>query len=103
MHTFNPVFVRQRQVDLHEFQSSVVYIASSRKAKTTQRNPAPNNQGEGREGEEFKPILSYEFRLAALEPVFRNIYTIKQSSQPPLWGPQSPQSRETQAPKCGKE
>jgi hypothetical protein len=32
-------FGRQRQVDLYEFEASLVYRMSSRAAKATQRNP----------------------------------------------------------------
>ena len=35
-----PELRRQRQVDLSEFEASLVYIASSRTAKAAQRNPA---------------------------------------------------------------
>jgi hypothetical protein len=34
-----PAFRRQRQVDLCEFKASLVYRASSRTARATQRNP----------------------------------------------------------------
>ncbi|KAL6032635.1 hypothetical protein STEG23_033710, partial [Scotinomys teguina] len=36
-HTFNPS--TQKQMDLYEFQASLVYSLSSRTAKATQRNP----------------------------------------------------------------
>jgi hypothetical protein len=35
---------RQRQVDFHEFDDSLVYRASSRKTKDTQRNPIIENK-----------------------------------------------------------
>ena len=38
-HTFNPSTGRQRQVDLCEFKASLVYLESSRTARTIQRNP----------------------------------------------------------------
>jgi hypothetical protein len=38
-HTFNPCIGRQRQADICEFEASLVYRASSRTAKATQRNP----------------------------------------------------------------
>jgi hypothetical protein len=34
-----PALVRQRQVDLSEFEASLVYRVSSRTARATQRNP----------------------------------------------------------------
>jgi hypothetical protein len=40
----NPALGRQRQVELCEFQTSLVYRGSSRIAKTTQRNPVLKNQ-----------------------------------------------------------
>jgi hypothetical protein len=44
MHTFNSITPRQRQVDLCEFEASVVYRASSRTARATQRKPVLKNQ-----------------------------------------------------------
>jgi hypothetical protein len=35
-----PALRRQRQVDLSEFKANLVYRASSKTAKATQRNPA---------------------------------------------------------------
>ena len=42
-HTFNPTLGRQRQVDLCEFEANLVYSASSRTAKATQKNPVLNH------------------------------------------------------------
>jgi hypothetical protein len=44
-----PALGRQRQVDLYEFEDSLVYRVSSRPARSTQRNPVskkpkPTNQ-----------------------------------------------------------
>jgi hypothetical protein len=40
VHTFNPSKIgRQRQVDLCEFEASLVYRASSRTARATLRKP----------------------------------------------------------------
>ena len=39
-----PVFGRQRQVDLHEFEASLVYRVSSRRARATQRNTVLKKQ-----------------------------------------------------------
>ena len=39
VHAFNPTLRRQRQAELCEFEASLVYRASSRTARTTQRNP----------------------------------------------------------------
>ena len=39
-HTFSPnIFGKQKQVDFCEFEASLVYRASSRTARATQRNP----------------------------------------------------------------
>ena len=38
-HILIPAFGRQRQADLCEFETSLVYRASSRTARATQRNP----------------------------------------------------------------
>jgi hypothetical protein len=38
-----PALRRQRQVDLCEFEVSLIYRVSSRKAKATQRNPVSNH------------------------------------------------------------
>ena len=38
-HTLIPALERQRQVDLCEFMASLVYRASFRTARATQRNP----------------------------------------------------------------
>ena len=40
IHALVTALGRQRQVDPSEFKASLVYRASSRTAKTTQRNPA---------------------------------------------------------------
>ena len=37
---FIPALRRQKQVDLCEFEASLVYIASSQTARATQRDPA---------------------------------------------------------------
>jgi hypothetical protein len=42
--TLIPALGRQRQVELCEFKDSLVYRASSRTAKATQRNPVSNKQ-----------------------------------------------------------
>ena len=39
-----PAEERQKQVDLCEFEVNLVYTASSRTAKTTQRNPVSKNK-----------------------------------------------------------
>ena len=39
-----PALERQRQVDFCEFEASLVYKASSRIAKATQRNPVSKNK-----------------------------------------------------------
>jgi hypothetical protein len=39
-----PVPTRQRQVDLCEFKTSLLYRASSRTDRATQRNPVSNNK-----------------------------------------------------------
>jgi hypothetical protein len=39
-----PALKRQRQVDLCEFKTSLVYRASSRTARVTQRNPVSKNK-----------------------------------------------------------
>ena len=38
-HAFNPVLRRQRQIDLCEFEASLIYKASSRTAMAIQKNP----------------------------------------------------------------
>jgi hypothetical protein len=38
-HALIPVLRRQRQVELSEFEASLVYTVSSRTSRTTQRNP----------------------------------------------------------------
>ena len=38
-----PALKRQNQVDIHEFKASLVYRASSRTARATQRNPVSKN------------------------------------------------------------
>ena len=43
-HTFNPALRRQRQTDLCEFEASLVYRASSRTVRATQKNPFSKNQ-----------------------------------------------------------
>ena len=43
-HAFNPSIGRQRQADLCEFEASLVYRASSRTARATQRNPVSKKQ-----------------------------------------------------------
>lgn len=40
---FIPAPRRQRQMDLYEFEASVVYRVNSRTAKATQRNPVLTN------------------------------------------------------------
>ena len=40
------VLLRQRQVALCEFEASLVYKASSRKARATQRNPVSKTQNQ---------------------------------------------------------
>jgi hypothetical protein len=39
-----PALGRQRQVDLYKFEAKQVYRASSRTARTTQRNPVLKNE-----------------------------------------------------------
>ena len=39
VHAFNPSIWEVKTVDLYEFKASLVYKASSRAAKTTERNP----------------------------------------------------------------
>ena len=39
-----PALRSQRQVDLYEFEAILVYRASSRTAKATERNPVLKNQ-----------------------------------------------------------
>jgi hypothetical protein len=39
-----PALLRQRQVDLYEFEASLVYRVSSRTARATQRNPVSKNK-----------------------------------------------------------
>ena len=39
-----PTLGRQRQVDLCEFKASLIYRASSRTGRATQRNPASKSQ-----------------------------------------------------------
>ena len=51
---------RQRQVDVCEFQASLVYRASSRTAKTTQRNPVSKNQKQ-QTNEEWGTDLNKDF------------------------------------------
>jgi hypothetical protein len=41
---------RQRQVDLCEFKASLIYRASSRTARVTQRNPVLKNKKQARHG-----------------------------------------------------
>ena len=48
-----PVLWRQRQGDLCEFETSLVYRASSRKVRTTQRNPVSERK-KGRRKKEKK-------------------------------------------------
>ena len=43
-HAFNSSTRRERQVDLCEFKASLVYRASSRTARATQRNPLSKYQ-----------------------------------------------------------
>jgi hypothetical protein len=43
------VFGKQRQADFCEFKASLVYRASSRTAKATQRNPVSKKQKEKKE------------------------------------------------------
>ena len=63
-----PALGRQRQVDLSEFEASLVYIASSRTARTVkQRNPVLKNQKTNKQKTErekeirvfFKYIVSW--------------------------------------------
>ena len=44
MHAFNSSTQEQKQVDLPELEASLVYRASSRTAKATQRNPVSKTQ-----------------------------------------------------------
>ena len=44
VHTFNFSIQRQRQVDVCEFEASLVYRVSSRTVRATQRNPVLNKQ-----------------------------------------------------------
>ena len=39
-----PALGRQKQVDLYEFEASLVYRVSSRTAKGIPRNPVPENK-----------------------------------------------------------
>jgi len=43
-HAAIPALERQRQVDLYEFEASLVYRVSSRTTKATWRNPTLKNQ-----------------------------------------------------------
>jgi flagellar biosynthesis/type III secretory pathway protein FliH len=47
--TVTPALGRQRQVDLYEFEASLVYKVSSRTARVTQRNPVSKNQKKKKE------------------------------------------------------
>ena len=48
-HAYNPALGRQSQVDLCEFEASLVYKAGSRKARATQRNPISKTKNKGLE------------------------------------------------------
>lgn len=56
-HTFNPSIGRHRQVDLCEFKASLIYRASSRIARATQRNTF---WGVGGDTERQKKLNSWE-------------------------------------------
>lgn len=43
---FNPASGRQRQADVCEFQASLIYIASPRAARVTQRNPSKKKKNQ---------------------------------------------------------
>ena len=47
-----PALGRQRQVDLRDFEASLVYRASSRTARTIQRDPVSNTPG--KKGEDIE-------------------------------------------------
>ena len=49
-----PALRRQRQVDLFEFEASLVYRASSRTARTTQRHPVSKNKQKRKRKKERK-------------------------------------------------
>ena len=55
-----PALRRQRQVDVYEFEASLVYRSSSRTARATQKNPAlkKKKEEESAEHTQNKPSLS---------------------------------------------
>ena len=48
MHLFNPSTPLQKQADLCEFKTNLVYRVNSRTAKATQRNPVLKNQNKNK-------------------------------------------------------
>ena len=60
-----PTLRRQRQVDLCEFEVSLVYKASSRTARATQRNPARKEERKEerkKEKMEISQLIRIEYR-----------------------------------------
>jgi hypothetical protein len=55
VHTFNLSTQRQRQVDLCEFETSLVNRVSSRAIRATQRNPVSKNQPTNQTSKQAKP------------------------------------------------
>jgi hypothetical protein len=56
-----PALRRQRQVDLCEFEASLVYTASSRTARVTQRNSVLEKNKTQKQTNENKCILALRF------------------------------------------
>jgi hypothetical protein len=57
VHAHNPSIQRQRQVDLCEFKTSLLYRVTSRTARATQRSPVKKERrGVERKGKERKKI-----------------------------------------------
>ena len=54
-----PALGRQRQADLYDFKASLVYRASSRTARDTQRNPVSNKTKQKKEGQTEKKQTDY--------------------------------------------
>jgi 3-polyprenyl-4-hydroxybenzoate decarboxylase len=57
-----PAFRRQRQVDLCEFQASLIYTVNSRTARAIQRNPVSKKKKKERKKERKKQFLKCKKR-----------------------------------------
>jgi hypothetical protein len=59
-YSFIPAVGRKREVDLCEFKASLVYRASSRAARDTQRNPVWKNKANNNKEKKFPNNLKKE-------------------------------------------